>query len=65
MPVAQGDPAKRDVDKARTLKSWRQVSLPRAGEPGRIQVGVLVPLVFAMNVIVAIVVWYVVESLLR
>jgi hypothetical protein len=42
-----------------------QVAPPQDGELGKIEVGFLVPLVLATNIIVAIVVWYAVESLLR
>jgi hypothetical protein len=62
MPVARDNSAKRD-DKA--LKSWRQVSLPLVGELGQLEFGVLLPLLFAANVIVATIAWYVVGSLLR
>jgi hypothetical protein len=65
MPVAQEPSAKRDVDKARPLKSRRQVSLPLIGELGQLELGFLLPLLFTANVIVATVVWYVVGSLLK
>jgi hypothetical protein len=60
MPVAQEYSKKR---KARPLKG--QVAPPPEGELGKIEVGFLIPLMLATNIIVAIVVWYVVESLLR
>jgi LuxR family transcriptional regulator, quorum-sensing system regulator BjaR1 len=58
--IATVRPAPMWEEEERTFGSRRQVSLPRDGELGKIEVGFLVPLVFAMNVIVAIVAWYVV-----
>jgi hypothetical protein len=63
MPVAQEDSA-RD-DKVRPSKSWRQASLLRNGELCQIELAFLLPLLFAVNVIVATIAWYVVGSLLR
>jgi hypothetical protein len=60
MPVVQEHSEKR---KSRPLK--RQVAPARDGELGKIEVAFLVPLVLATNIIVAIIVWYAVESLLR
>jgi hypothetical protein len=56
MPVAQNDSAKR------RLKSSRQVGLPPLSD---LELGVLLPLLFVANVIVATTAWYVVGSLLR
>jgi hypothetical protein len=65
MTVAPEHPAKRDADRTRPSKSWRQIRLPLRGELGKIELSVLLPLVFVGNVIVATIVWYVVGSLLR
>ena len=55
--IAPARPA--PTEKGRTFGSPRQVSPLREGELGTVEVGFLVPLVFVMNVIVAIVAWYV------
>ena len=55
--------AKRGAD--RPFKSWHQISLPRIGELGQLELTVLLPLVFTANVVVATIVWFVVGSLLR
>jgi DNA-binding CsgD family transcriptional regulator len=58
--IATARPAPTWAEEGRTFGSRRQVSPLRDGELGKIEVGFLVPLVFVMNVIVAIVAWYVV-----
>jgi hypothetical protein len=65
MLVAPQNSAKRNADRSRPRKSWRQISLPLIGELGQLELGVLLPLVFTANVIVAAIVWFVVGSLLR
>jgi LuxR family transcriptional regulator, quorum-sensing system regulator BjaR1 len=58
--IATARPAPTLPEEGRTFGSRRQVSPLRDGELGKIEVGFLVPLVLVMNVIVAIVAWYVV-----
>jgi hypothetical protein len=62
MPGVRRHSVKRDADRVRPLKSWRQISLPLIGQ---LELTVLLPLVFTANVIVATIVWFVVGSLLR
>jgi hypothetical protein len=57
--------AKRDGDRVRPMKSWRQISPPLIGKLGQLELGILLPLVFTANVIVATIAWSVVGSLLR
>jgi hypothetical protein len=65
MTDARRHSAKRDADRVRPLKSWRQISPPLIGELGKLELSLLLPLVFTANVIVATIVWFVVGSLLR
>jgi hypothetical protein len=65
MTDEQRHSAKRDADRVRPLKSWRQIGLPLIGELSQLELTVLLPLVFTANVIVATIVWFVVGSLLR
>jgi hypothetical protein len=58
--IAPARPAPRWAEEGRTFGSQRQASPLRDGQLGKIKVGFLVPLMFAMNVIVAIGAWYVV-----
>jgi hypothetical protein len=65
MPVANEHPAERDVDRTRTLKSDPSVPRRCAGQSGRIEVAVLIPLLLATNIVIAVVAWYVVGAFLR
>jgi hypothetical protein len=65
MSGAPRNSVKRDADRVRPLKSWRQVRLSLIGELGQLELIVMLPLVFTANVIVATIVWFVVGSLLR
>jgi DNA-binding CsgD family transcriptional regulator len=58
--IATARPAPTWAEEGKTFGSRRKVSPLRDGELGKIEVGFLVPLVFVMNVIVALVAWYVV-----
>jgi hypothetical protein len=65
MSDAPRNSVKRDADRVRPLKSWRQIRLSLIGELGQLELIVLLPLVFTANVIVATVLWFVVGPLLR
>jgi hypothetical protein len=65
MSGAPRNPLKRDVDRARPSKSWRQIRLPLIGQLGQLELIVVVPLVLTVNVMVATIVWFVVGSLSR
>ena len=53
MSGAPRNSVKRDADRVRRLKSWRHIRLPLIGELGQLELFVVLPLVFAANVIVA------------
>jgi hypothetical protein len=55
----------RDADGTRPVKSTRRISVLLFGEMHQIKLSVLVPVVFAANVIVATVAWFVVGLLMR
>jgi hypothetical protein len=55
----------RHAERSRLLKSWHQISLPLISELGRLELSLLLALVFTANVIVATIAWFVVGSLLR
>ena len=57
--------AKRDADGTRPVKSTRRISVLLFGRMHQIKLSVLVPVVFAANVIVATVAWFVVGLLMR
>ena len=57
--------AKRDADGTRPVKSTRRISVPLFGRMRQIKLSVLVPVMFAANVIVATVAWFVVGLLMR
>jgi hypothetical protein len=65
MSDAPRNSVKRDADRVRPLKSWRQIRLSLIGELGQLELIVLLPLVFTANVIVATIAWFVVGWLLR
>jgi hypothetical protein len=65
MAGARRHSVKRDTDRSRPLKSWHQINLPLIGELGRLELSLLLLLVFTANVIVATLAWFVVGSLLR
>jgi hypothetical protein len=56
---------KRDVDVTRSVKSTRRILVLLFGRMHQTKWSVLVPVVFAVNVIVATVAWFVVGLLMR
>jgi hypothetical protein len=65
MAGARRHSVKRDADRSRPLKSWHQIKLPLIGELGRLELSLLLLLIFTADAIVATIVWFVVGSLLR
>jgi hypothetical protein len=58
-------PVKRDADATRPVKSTRRISVLLFGRMREIKLSVLVPAVFAWNVVVATVAWFVVGLFMR
>jgi hypothetical protein len=65
MSVAPQHSARRDADGTRPVKSTRPISVPLFGKMRQIKLSVLLPVVFAVNVVVATVAWYIVGLLMR
>jgi hypothetical protein len=64
MSVAPQHSARRDTDGTRSV-SKRPISVPLFGKMRRIKLSALLPVVFAANVVVATVAWYIVGLLMR
>jgi hypothetical protein len=65
MSVAPQHSAGRDADETRPVRSIRSISVPLFGEMRQIPLSVLLPVVFAANVVIATVAWYIVGILMR
>jgi hypothetical protein len=65
MPATCDHPAKRDVGRTQASKSRFVTDPERVAESAKIKLAILVPLVFAANVIAAVIAWYAVGSFLR
>jgi hypothetical protein len=65
MSVAPQHSRRRDADGTRPVRSTRPISVPLFGKMRQIKLSVLLPVVFAANVAVAAVAWYIVGLLMR